>query len=93
MTTTLTIHLPITPGAKTCEGCMHCCEQLDYCGQFRKSRRVPAPLTRADGVLQRLPECLAAEMGGVRRVVKGAGSDPSEWPEDLRIRELGWRHD
>lgn len=26
----------------------------------------------------------------VRRVVTGAGSDPSEWPEDLRVRELGW---
>jgi hypothetical protein len=22
--------------------------------------------------------------------VRGAGSDPSEWPEDLRVRELGW---
>lgn len=28
--------------------------------------------------------------GGVRHVVTGAGSDPSEWPEDLRVRELGW---
>ena len=28
--------------------------------------------------------------GGVRRVVTGAGSDPAEWPDDLRVRELGW---
>lgn len=25
--------------------------------------------------------------------VNGAGSDPSEWPEDLRVRELGWSHE
>jgi protein gp37 len=30
--------------------------------------------------------------GGVRRTVKDrAGADPSEWPEDLRVRELAWR--
>lgn len=27
---------------------------------------------------------------GPRLRVTGAGSDPSEWPEDLRVRELGW---
>jgi hypothetical protein len=32
------------------------------------------------------------EYGGLHRRLKDrAGADPSEWPEDLRVRELGWR--
>jgi protein gp37 len=29
-------------------------------------------------------------LGTVRRLRDRAGADPTEWPEDLRVRELGW---
>lgn len=50
--TTLTIHIPIAPGAKTCEGCPHVGFAFGICGVFDKT---------LSNELDRLPECLAAE--------------------------------
>lgn len=74
--TTLTIHLPIAPGSKTCEGCPYYWHLPRICNLHRGPNGEQLRVTD----MRRLPECLASE-----RVKVG------EWWLVQREYEDGWQ--
>lgn len=70
--TTLTITIPIAPGAKTCEGCPHVGFAFGICGVFDKT---------ISNELDRLPECLAAERVKVGECWRIYDADGDIWED------------